>query len=253
MRKVHNLQKQLSGIRSTRENQSKRRRRSVNQSVAIVGYTNAGKSSLLNCLTRSDDNALVADRLFATLDPVTRALQLPGGEKIFVSDTVGFVRNLPHQLVEAFKTTLDVVTEADLLIHVVDGSNLNAQKDIAAVRKVLDEIGVTADLPELIVFNKVDISGSEPASFDYPNAVQISAKTGEGVEKMMSKLSDILRSNLDVYELAIPLTRGDLIAQVHREAQVLIEDVQGDTLIMRARLDGYAQARLRGLIKKETE
>ena len=253
VRKVHNLQKQLSGIRSTRENQSKRRRRSVNQSVAIVGYTNAGKSSLLNCLTRSDDNALVADRLFATLDPVTRALQLPGGEKIFVSDTVGFVRNLPHHLVEAFKTTLDVVTEADLLIHVVDGSNLNAQKDIAAVRKVLDEIGVTADLPELIVFNKVDISGSEPASFDYPNAVQISAKTGEGVEKMMSKLSDMLRSNLDVYELAIPLTRGDLIAQVHREAQVLIEDVQGDTLIMRARLDGYAQARLGGLIKKETE
>ena len=253
VRKVHNLQKQLSGIHSTRENQSKRRRRSVNQSVAIVGYTNAGKSSLLNCLTHSDDNSLVADRLFATLDPVTRALQLPGGEKIFVSDTVGFVRNLPHHLVEAFKTTLDVVTEADLLIHVVDGSNLNAQKDIAAVRKVLDEIGVTADLPELIVFNKVDISGSEPASFDYPNAVQISAKTGEGVEKMMSKLSDILRSNLDVYELAIPLTRGDLIAQVHREAQVLIEDVQGDTLIMRARLDGYAQARLRGLIKKETE
>ena len=253
VRKIHNLQKQLSGIRSTRENQSKRRRRSVNQSVAIVGYTNAGKSSLLNCLTHSDDNSLVADRLFATLDPVTRALQLPGGEKIFVSDTVGFVRNLPHHLVEAFKTTLDVVTEADLLIHVVDGSNLNAQKDIAAVRRVLDEIGVTADLPELIVFNKVDISGSEPASFDYPNAVQISAKTGEGVEKMMSKLSDILRSNLDVYELAIPLTRGDLIAQVHREAQVLIEDVQGDTLIMRARLDGYAQARLRGLIKKETE
>ena len=253
VRKVHNLQKQLSGIRSTRENQSKRRRRSVNQSVAIVGYTNAGKSSLLNCLTRSDDNALVADRLFATLDPVTRALQLPGGEKIFVSDTVGFVRNLPHHLVEAFKTTLDVVTEADLLIHVVDGSNLNAQKDIVAVRKVLDEVGVTADLPELIVFNKVDISGSEPASFDYPNAVQISAKTGEGVEKMMSKLSDMLRSNLDVYELAIPLTRGDLIAQVHREAQVLIEDVQGDTLIMRARLDGYAQARLGGLIKKGAE
>ena len=253
VRKIHNLQKQLSGIRSTRENQSKRRRGSVNQSVAIVGYTNAGKSSLLNCLTQSDHDALVADRLFATLDPVTRALQLPGGEKIFVSDTVGFVRNLPHHLVEAFKTTLDVVTEADLLIHVVDGSSMNAQKDIIAVRNVLDEIGVKADLPELIVFNKADIGGTEPAFVDYPNAVQISAKTGEGVEKMMSKLSDMLRSKLDVYELLIPLTRGDLIAQVHREAQVLIEDVQGDTLVMRARLDGYAKARLAGLISGEAE
>ena len=253
VRKIHNLQKQLSGIRSTRENQSKRRRGSVNQSVAIVGYTNAGKSSLLNCLTQSDHDALVADRLFATLDPVTRALQLPGGEKIFVSDTVGFVRNLPHHLVEAFKTTLDVVTEADLLIHVVDGSSMNAQKDIIAVRNVLDEIGLKADLPELIVFNKADIGGTEPALVDYPNAVQISAKTGEGVEKMMSKLSDMLRSKLDVYELLIPLTRGDLIAQVHREAQVLIEDVQGDTLVMRARLDGYAKARLAGLISGEAE
>ena len=253
VRKIHNLQKQLSGIRSTRENQSKRRRGSVNQSVAIVGYTNAGKSSLLNCLTQSDHDALVADRLFATLDPVTRALQLPGGEKIFVSDTVGFVRNLPHHLVEAFKTTLDVVTEADLLIHVVDGSSMNAQKDIIAVRNVLDEIGLKADLPELIVFNKADIGGTEPAFVDYPNAVQISAKTGEGVEKMMSKLSDMLRSKLDVYELLIPLTRGDLIAQVHREAQVLIEDVQGDTLVMRARLDGYAKARLAGLISGEAE
>ncbi len=253
VRKIHNLQKQLSGIRSTRENQSKRRRGSVNQSVAIVGYTNAGKSSLLNCLTQSDHDALVADRLFATLDPVTRALQLPGGEKIFVSDTVGFVRNLPHHLVEAFKTTLDVVTEADLLVHVVDGSSMNAQKDIIAVRNVLDEIGVKADLPELIVFNKADIGGTEPAFVDYPNAVQISAKTGEGVEKMMSKLSDMLRSKLDVYELLIPLTRGDLIAQVHREAQVLIEDVQGDTLVMRARLDGYAKARLAGLISGEAE
>ena len=253
VRKIHNLQKQLSGIRSTRENQSKRRRGSVNQSVAIVGYTNAGKSSLLNCLTQSDHDALVADRLFATLDPVTRALQLPGGEKIFVSDTVGFVRNLPHHLVEAFKTTLDVVTEADLLVHVVDGSSMNAQKDIIAVRNVLDEIGLKADLPELIVFNKADIGGTEPAFVDYPNAVQISAKTGEGVEKMMSKLSDMLRSKLDVYELLIPLTRGDLIAQVHREAQVLIEDVQGDTLVMRARLDGYAKARLAGLISGEAE
>jgi len=250
LRKVHYLQKQLNEICLARKNQSKRRRKSVNQSIAIVGYTNAGKSTLLNCLTQSHDDALVADRLFATLDPITRALQLPGGERIFVSDTVGFVRNLPHHLVEAFKTTLDVVAEADLLVHVVDGSNPDASKDIAAVRMVLAEIGA-AELPELIVFNKADVAGEGSVFVDYPEAVQISAKTGEGVEKMMSKLSDLLRAKLAVYELAIPLSRGDLIAQVHREAQVLIEDVQGDTLVMRARLDSYARARLRNHIKGE--
>ena len=117
--------------------------------LGLLGRNGAGKSTLLNCLTQSDDDALVADRLFATLDPITRALQLPGGERIFVSDTVGFVRNLPHHLVEAFKTTLDVVAEADLLVHVVDGSNPDAGKDIAAVRTVLAEIGA-AELPELI-------------------------------------------------------------------------------------------------------
>ena len=216
-----------------------------------MGYTNAGKSTLLNCLTQSDDDALVADRLFATLDPITRALQLPGGERIFVSDTVGFVRNLPHHLVEAFKTTLDVVAEADLLMHVVDGSNPDAGKDIAAVRAVIAEIGA-AELPELIVFNKADLAAGGTIFLDYPEAVQISAKTGEGIEKMIAKLSDILRAKLDVYELVIPLSRGDLIAQVHREAQVLIEDVQGDTLVMRARLDEYAQARLRHHIKGKT-
>ena len=219
--------------------------------VSFVGYTNAGKSTLLNFLTQSHDDALVADRLFATLDPITRALQLPGGERIFVSDTVGFVRNLPHHLVEAFKTTLDVVSEADLLVHVVDGSNPDASKDIAAVRTVLAEIGA-AELPEMVIFNKADVAGEGSVFLDYPEAVQVSAKTGEGVEKMISKLSDLLRAKLEVYELAIPLSRGDLIAQVHREAQVLIEDVQGDTLVMRARLDEYAQARLRNHIRGVT-
>ena len=157
-----------------------------------MGYTNAGKSTLLNCLTQSDDDALVADRLFATLDPITRAPAVARGERIFVSDTVGFVRNLPHHLVEAFKTTLDVVAEADLLVHVVDGSNPDAGKDIAAVRTVLAEIGA-AELPELIVFQQSRPCCRRGNILDYPEAVQISAKTGEGIEKMIAKLSDILR------------------------------------------------------------
>ena len=161
------------------------------------------------------------------------------------------MRKLPHHLVEAFKTTLDVVSEADLLVHVVDGSNPDASKDIAAVRTVLAEIGA-AELPEMVIFNKADVAGEGSVFLDYPEAVQVSAKTGEGVEKMISKLSDLLRAKLEVYELAIPLSRGDLIAQVHREAQVLIEDVQGDTLVMRARLDEYAQARLRNHIRGVT-
>ena len=223
VRRIHKLQKQLVHISSTRTNQSKRRRKSVNQSVAIVGYTNAGKSTLLNYLIGSSGDAFVANRLFATLDPLTRKMQLAGGEKIYLSDTVGFVRNLPHHLVEAFKTTLDVVIDADLLVHVVDGSKNAPDKDLSAVRSVLRDIGAK-DIPELIVFNKMDQADPLTYLLDYPNSVCVSAKTGEGIEKMMAAISDLLRSELDIYELEIPLSRGDLIAQVHREAQVLIED-----------------------------
>src|SRR5690606_19819701 len=133
--------------------QAKARKRTANRHVAIVGYTNAGKSTLLNRLTKS--GVLVEDRLFATLDATTRRLSLPGGEVVFLSDTVGFVRKLPHQLVEAFKTTLDVVIDADLLVHVVDASAPDPQGNIDAVRDVLREIGAD-EVPELLVFNKAD-------------------------------------------------------------------------------------------------
>ena len=250
VRRIHKLQKQLKGISSTRINQSKRRRKSVNQSVAIVGYTNAGKSTLLNYLIGSSGDAFVANRLFATLDPLTRKMQLAGGEKIYLSDTVGFVRNLPHHLVEAFKTTLDVVIDADLLVHVVDGSKNAPGKDLSAVRSVLRDIGAK-DIPELIVFNKMDQADPSTYLLDYPNSVCVSAKTGEGIEKMMTTISDLLRSQLDIYELEIPLSRGDLIAQVHREAQVLIEDVHEENLVMRVRLDAFAYTRLKKYLRPE--
>ena len=248
VRRIHKLKNQLTGISSTRSNQSKRRRKSVNQSVAIVGYTNAGKSTLLNYLIGSPGDAFVANRLFATLDPLTRRMQLPGGEKIYLSDTVGFVRNLPHHLVEAFKTTLDVVIDADLLVHVVDGSKSEPNKDISAVRAVLRDIGAK-EIPELIVFNKIDQVDPSTYLLDYPNSVCVSAKTGEGIEKMTATISDLLRSQLTIYELEIPLSRGDLIAQVHREAQVLIEDVHEENLVMRVRLDTFTYTRLKKYLR----
>ncbi|MEO2156560.1 MAG: GTPase HflX, partial [Acidimicrobiales bacterium] len=150
MRRITRLESDLRRIRGNRATQSKARKRTSNRAVAIVGYTNAGKSTLLNHLT--DAGVLVEDRLFATLDATTRRLQLPGGEAVFLSDTVGFIRKLPHQLVEAFKSTLDVAVDADLLVHVVDASDPDPEGCIAAVRTVLDEIGADR-VPELFVFN----------------------------------------------------------------------------------------------------
>ena len=154
VRRIHKLEDDLEDVRRHRATQAKQRRRSAHRSVSIVGYTNAGKSTLLNRLT--DAGVLVENRLFATLDATTRRLQLPGGEIVFVSDTVGFVNKLPHQLVEAFKSTLDVVVDADLLVHVVDGAGPDPLGNIGVVRSVLNDIG-GGSVPELLVFNKCDM------------------------------------------------------------------------------------------------
>ena len=161
VRRVHKLEAELRTLAQHRRTRSKSRRRSRNRAVALVGYTNAGKSSLLNRLTGAD--AAVEDRLFCTLDPTTRKLALDGGETVLVSDTVGFVRKLPHQLVEAFKTTLDVVRDADLLLHVVDGTAADMEGSVAAVREVLAEIGAD-HLPEVLVVNKCDLAAPAAAA-----------------------------------------------------------------------------------------
>ena len=223
--------------------QSKARKRTSNRRVALVGYTNAGKSSVLNRLTSAD--VLAEDRLFATLDATTRKLSLRGGEKIFLTDTVGFVRKLPTQLVEAFKSTLDVVIDADLLLHVVDASAPDVQGNIDAVRRTLQAIGAT-DVPELMVFNKTDlqpdISGLVAR---YPGAVGVSAHDGSGLDLLLNTVSDRLRSLTELVELTIPYDRGDVLAQVHREGQVLTE-VAGDSgMTVRARLDPDSKGRLR--------
>ncbi len=222
-RRVHKLEAELDRLAKTRATQRKARRRRELPTVSLVGYTNAGKSTLLNRLTRGD--ALVENRLFSTLDPTTRRLHLAGGEIALLSDTVGFVRRLPHELIEAFKSTLEEVAQVDMLLHVVDGSAADAEEQIVAVRSVLREIGA-ADRPEQLVVNKVDVA--DPAVVDdllaaHDGAVAASAVTGEGVEKLEAVVAGRLRALNPVVELAVPFERGDVIAALHRDGDVLVE------------------------------
>ena len=245
-RRIHKLEDDLKHVRRHRSTQSKARRRSANRSVSIVGYTNAGKSTLLNCLTNA--GVLVENRLFATLDATTRRLPLPGGETVFVSDTVGFVNKLPHQLVQAFKSTLDVVVDADLLVHVVDGSGPDPEGNIEVVRSVLTEIGAGA-VPELLVFNKAD-AGDEPRRLadKFPGSVAVSALTGEGIDELLLAIGDRVRAMTEVTELLIPFDRGDVLAAVHREGQVLVETSDSDGVRVRARLEAGSVGRLREFV-----
>jgi GTPase len=222
-RRVSKLEADLDRLARTRATQRKSRRRRDVPVVALVGYTNAGKSTLLNLLTRSE--ALVEDRLFSTLDPTIRRLHLPGGGTILLADTVGFVRRLPHQLVEAFRSTLDEVVDADLLVQVVDGSSWEADAQIEAVRTVLREIGA-GERPELLVFNKLDVAdpdGVDDLVAAHPGSVTVSAATGEGAEKLVQAISRRLRALGTIVELLVPYDRGDVLAAVHRDGEVLVE------------------------------
>jgi GTP-binding protein HflX len=211
--------------------------------VTIVGYTNAGKSTLLNQLTTA--GVLVEDRLFATLDPTTRRLALPGGEPVLLTDTVGFVRRLPHGLVEAFKSTLEVVAEADLLLHVVDASSPDPEAQIDAVHSVLGEIHA-GEVPELLVFNKLDTAPEEARRQVklHPGSVAISASTGQGVEDLLTALSERLRAVAEVVELLVPYDRGDVLAALHREGEVLSSVHDDAGIRVRARLSRPSVGRL---------
>jgi GTP-binding protein HflX len=243
LRRMTKLEADLKAVARTRRVQLKARARSRLSTVSLVGYTNAGKSTLLNYLT--DAGVLVEDRLFATLDPRTRRLALPGGESVLLSDTVGFVRKLPHQLVEAFRSTLEVVTESDLLVHVVDSSAANPTAQIEAVRTVLGEIGA-GQVPELLAFNKADLTTEAKRLADrYPGSVTISALTGDGVDGLLEAIGDRLRALARVVELEVPYDRGDVLAAVHREGEVLVERHHDDFSQLRVRLDEAGAARFR--------
>jgi GTPase len=206
-----------------------------------VGYTNAGKSTLLNALTRA--GVIANDRLFATLDPRTRRFALPGGEPVLVSDTVGFVRKLPHQLVEAFRSTLEVVNETDLLVHLVDSAAPDPEDQIDTVRAVLGEIGA-GDVAELLVFNKADVAPlvARELAGRFPGSVIISAARGQGVDELVEAVAYQLHRSSRVVELSVPYSRGDVLAALHREGEVL-EAIEGEGATMvRAKLPVAALA-----------
>jgi len=241
-RRIHKLEAELREITRSRHTQGKARRRSQLHTVAIVGYTNAGKSTLLNRLT--DAGVLVEDRLFATLDATTRRLHLPGGETVLVSDTVGFITKLPTQLVEAFKSTLEVVTDADLLVHVVDASSPDPRESIEAVQEVLHEIGASS-VPQLMAVNKADLRPGTAVRLAaaHPGSVAISARTGEGIDDLLRSMADRLRALATVHELVVPFDRGDVLASLHREGEVLVESATEGGMRVRARLDDGAANR----------
>jgi GTP-binding protein HflX len=253
--RMSRLEADLEALARTRRTQAKGRARAGNRTVSIVGYTNAGKSTLLNRLT--DAGVLVEDRLFATLDPRVRRLDLPGGEAVLLSDTVGFVRKLPHQLVEAFRSTLEIVSQSDLLVHVVDASGTDPDGQISAVRTVLTEIGAE-HVPELMVFNKVDRLPTDVEREEddervdvktllatHPGAVAISALTGAGVDDLLTVVADRLRALEVVVELLVPYERGDAVAGLHRDGEVLVESHEEGGTRIRARLDRPGAARYR--------
>jgi GTP-binding protein HflX len=222
--------------------------------VSLVGYTNAGKSTLLNRLCAAD--VLVENRLFSTLDPRTRQLDLPGGETVLLTDTVGFVRHLPHQVVEAFRSTLEVVGESDLIIHVVDGSAPDFEGQVDAVRTVLAEIGADA-LPELLVVNKADAvtelggeAGEEARQLlaAHTGSVMVSARTGLGIDELLVAMGDRLRVGDRVVELVIPWARGDVLAAVHREGEIVGEVAGEHTTRIQVVLDAVGTSRFREFV-----
>ncbi|MBK8462703.1 MAG: GTPase HflX [Nigerium sp.] len=236
--RIAQLRKKLREMDAVRDTKRAERRRNLIPSVAIVGYTNAGKSSLLNRLTGA--GVLVEDALFATLDPTTRRTQTSDGRVFTLTDTVGFVRHLPHDLVEAFRSTLEESAEADLLVHVVDGSDPDPAGQIAAVRTVLSEIGA-GNIAEQIVFNKTDLV--EPAALIplrtlAPEAVFCSARTGEGLDDVRARIEERLPRPAVELRVLIPYARHDLVNRIHLEGELLGEpEHTGEGTLAHARVN----------------
>ncbi|OBH02247.1 MULTISPECIES: GTPase HflX [unclassified Mycobacterium] len=250
--RMSKLRREIKEMKQARDTQRSRRLASDTPSIAIVGYTNAGKSSLLNALTGA--GVLVQDALFATLEPTTRRAELADGRPAVLTDTVGFVRHLPTQLVEAFRSTLEEVVDADLLVHVVDGSDANPMAQINAVRQVVSEI--FADIashdgsppPELLVVNKVDAASDLTLAklrHALPGAVFVSARTGEGVDDLRRRMTELAVATDTAVDVVIPYDRGDLVARLHSGGRVQQEEHNADGTRIRARVPVALAASLR--------
>ena len=230
--KIAKLRRELREMKGTRDTKRQERRRHHIPSVSIAGYTNAGKSSLLNRLTHA--GVLVEDSLFATLDPTTRRTTTTDGRIYTMSDTVGFVRHLPHQLVEAFRSTLEEVADSDLVLHVVDGSHPDPEGQIAAVREVFAEIGATT-VPELIVINKSDAADPMVVARllqREPHAVVVSARTGEGIDEALRVIEGELPRPGVEFTALVPYERGDLINRLHQEGEIASMEHTGDGTVV---------------------
>jgi GTP-binding protein HflX len=236
--RIARIIRDLEVVRRQRSTQRSARQRNHWALASIVGYTNAGKSTLLNKLTGAE--VLAEDKLFATLDPTTRRLRLPTNQNVLLTDTVGFIRKLPHGLVEAFKATLEEVVQADLLLHVVDASHPQALEQIQAVDAVLQEIGAEGK-PTLMVFNKVDQLNGKQAVLSrflerYPHGVAVSALDGDGIQALLSELGSQLRPIRQFLELSVPHSQSSVIARLHEVGQVVERNYEGETARFKARI-----------------
>ncbi len=241
--RIEKLTEELETVRRQRATQRQGRQRNLWPLASIVGYTNAGKSTLLNALTGA--SVLAEDKLFATLDPTTRRLRLPTNQNVLLSDTVGFIRKLPHRLVEAFKATLEEVVEAELLIHVVDVSHPDAEAQITAVNAVVAEIGASGK-PTLMVLNKIDKVTQADAvrrHVDrYPHSVPVSCLTREGIPELLAELGSTLRPEREFLELAVPHQESAVIARLHSVGQVVERDYEGNEAHFKVRLPPHLHA-----------
>jgi GTP-binding protein HflX len=241
--RIDKILEDLEAVRRHRATQRNGRQRNLWPLASIVGYTNAGKSTLLNALTGA--SVLAEDKLFATLDPTTRRLHLPTNQNVFLTDTVGFIRKLPHGVVEAFKATLEEVVQAELLLHVVDLSHPQAADQIAAVNSVLHEIGAEGK-PTIMVFNKIDrFDGNgllEKYLNQFPHAVGVSAKSGDGIPALIKELGTQLRPIREFVELRVPHGSSAVIARLHEVAQVVERDYSGESARFKARIPPHFHA-----------
>ncbi len=253
--RIARIREELEVVRRQRLTQRQARQRNRWPLASIVGYTNAGKSTLLNRLTGSD--VLAENKLFATLDPTTRRLRLPSNQNVLLTDTVGFIRKLPHGLVEAFKATLEEVVQADLLVHVVDVSHPQAEEQIQSVDAVLAEIGADGK-PTLMVFNKMDrLNGSRETLNRFlerhPIGVAISAENGEGIPALLAELGAQLRPSREFMELSVPHERADVIARMHKVGQVIERRYNGRTARFKVRIPPHFHHEFRDYVVRDLQ
>jgi GTP-binding protein HflX len=243
--RIAHIKKELEKVRAHRARYRRKRRQAGIPVVAIVGYTNAGKSTLLNAL--SNANVLAADQLFATLDPTTRRVALPSGKEVLFSDTVGFIQKLPTGLVAAFRATLEEIREADLILHVVDITHANATAQAKTVTKTLADLKAT-DIPILVALNKIDLLPNPEVAIEavaqYPHSLALSAATGQGLPALLDRIEGIVLSDRPMESLLIPYERGDLVSILHEQAIINEETHRADG----TRLEVYVPKHLRNLV-----